>query len=63
VLKCRGEGEVRGSGDMLPRENFEFLDSFERYFTYFRTRFEEKGQLQNVVFKSPNAVRSKKILM
>ena len=33
-------------------ENFEFLDSLERYFTYFRTRFEEKLQPQKGIFKS-----------
>jgi hypothetical protein len=27
-------------------ENLEFLDSLKRYFTYFRTRFEEKLQPQ-----------------
>jgi hypothetical protein len=43
-------------------ENFEFLDSLERYFTYFRTRFEEKLQPQKGIFKSPNVVRSKKYL-
>ena len=43
-------------------ENFEFLDSLERYFTYFRTRFEEKLQPQKDIFKSPNVVRSKKYL-
>ena len=35
-------------------ENFEFLDSVERYFTYFRTRFGEKLQPQKGIFKSPN---------
>ena len=43
-------------------KNFEFLDSLERYFTYFRTRFEEKLQPQKGIFKSPNVVRSKKYL-
>ena len=44
---------------MLPWDNFEFLD-FERYFTYFRTRFEKKLQPQKAIFKLPNVVRSKK---
>ena len=35
-------------------ENFVFLDSVERYFTYFRTRFGEKLQPQKGIFKSPN---------
>jgi hypothetical protein len=42
-------------------ENFEFLDSLERYFTYCRTRFEEKVQPQKGSFKSPDVVRSKNI--
>ena len=50
---------VRGHA---PRENFEFLDSLERYFTYFRTWFGEKLQAQNSIFKSPNVVRLKKYL-
>ena len=41
-------------------ENFEFLDSLLRYFTYFRTRFEEKLQPQKGIFNSPNFVRLKK---
>jgi hypothetical protein len=43
-------------------ENFEFLDSVERYFMYFRTRFGEKLQPQKGIFKSPNVVRSRKYL-
>jgi hypothetical protein len=43
-----------------PPETFEFLYSLERYFTYFRTRFEEKLQPQKAIFKSPNVVESKK---
>ena len=43
-------------------ENFEFLDSVERYFTYFRTRFGEKLQPQKGIFKWPNVVRSRKYL-
>ena len=43
-------------------ENFEFLDSVERYFTYFRTRFGEKLQPREGIFKSPNVVRSRKYL-
>jgi hypothetical protein len=43
-------------------ENFEFLDSVERYFTFFRTRFGEKLQPQKGIFKSPNVVRSRKYL-
>ena len=35
-------------------ENFEFLDSLERYFRYFNMRFEEKLQPQKGIFKSPN---------
>jgi hypothetical protein len=44
------------------KENFEFLDSLERYFTYFKTRFEEKLQPPKGIFKSPEVVRSKKYL-
>jgi hypothetical protein len=48
---------------MLLRENSEFLDSLERYFTYFRTRVKEKLQPQKGIFKSPNVVRSKNIFV
>jgi hypothetical protein len=37
-----------------------FFHSLQRYFTYFRTRFEEKLQPQKAIFMSPNVVRSKK---
>jgi hypothetical protein len=45
---------------MFPRENFEFFYPLQRYFTYFRTRFEEKLQPQKAIFMSLNVVRSKK---
>jgi hypothetical protein len=34
--------------------------ALERYFSYFRTRFEEKFEPQKAIFKSPNVVRLKK---
>jgi hypothetical protein len=45
-----------------PPQKFEFLYSLERYFTYFRMRFEDKLQQQKAIFKSPNVVKSKKYL-
>ena len=48
--------ESRGSVGGAPfpaRENFEFLDSLQCYFTYFRMWFEEKLQPQKVIFKLP----------
>ena len=49
----KGAMNLGGPGGMLPGEIFEFIDSLERYFTYFRTRFEEKLQPQKGIFKSP----------
>jgi hypothetical protein len=45
-----------------PPQKFEFLYSLERYFTYFRMRFEDKLQQEKAIFKSPNVVKSKKYL-
>ena len=54
-------GIYGGSGICsILRKKFEFLDSLERYFTYFRTRFEEKVLSQKAVFKLGDFVRSKR---
>ena len=59
-MSANGGKNIGGSEGMLPQENFEFLDSLERSFTYIRRRFEEKLQPQKAIFKSPNVVRAKK---
>ena len=46
---------------MFPLENFEFLDSLELYFTYFRTRFEEKLLPQKAIFKLGDLFNRKNI--
>jgi hypothetical protein len=44
----------------FPGKILTFFHSLQRYFTYFRTRFDEKLQPQKAIFMSPNVVRSKK---
>jgi hypothetical protein len=47
-MRARGNAKgvriLGGSEGMFPRKNLEFLVSLERYFVYFRKRFEEKLQ-------------------
>jgi hypothetical protein len=58
---AKGMRNLLGSGGIFPLENFEFLDSLERYFMYSRTRFERKVTTpQKAIFKSPDMLLDQK---